>query len=469
MKLLKGALVVMLGLASFACSGDDGKDGAEGPPGEQGPKGDTGPAGPKGAKGDTGDKGDQGDPGIGAGGDSGGSVPEGTLNASCMKPCHTFTGIVEQWKTSRHYATYVANLGGDEVESWTGAKACGNCHAADGPQLRVEGNVKYNGTTGPTDLTHGQLNYKDSTASGAVKEIVYNGHATVAQVGCNTCHDAINNDPHKTGADYVKGDFKLRYPTGGTDYAIIEKSSAVGTSDGTHANTYRAGNACIWCHKSRKDVTNYITAANSITSTTWGPHEGPHADIYTGIGGYHYIPNSYGSSTHADPAKVPDGCVTCHMPPVAENDGFADHSFYPQLSVCNGCHSGNNTNFDINGAQTRVKQKLQTIRLALNGGSPLASPPVSPPIPGIGPLLTRDGVNPLSASDLSDSDFAADETLPQAKGVTLTADVAGALYNYLLISRGSALGAHNTKYTEQLLYDSYKGLGGNMTGWTRPQ
>ncbi|HET7538591.1 MAG TPA: hypothetical protein VFK05_01920 [Polyangiaceae bacterium] len=468
MKLLSGALVVMLGLVAFACSGDDGKDGAQGPAGAEGPKGpkgDTGPAGPKGEKGDTGD---QGPAGIGAGGDGSGSVPEGTLNASCMKPCHTFTGIVEQWKTSRHYATYVANLGGEEVDSWTGAKACGNCHAADGPQLRLEENVKYNGTTPPTDLKHGQLNYKDTTAGGAVKEIVYNGHATVAQVGCNTCHDALNHDPHETGDDYVPGAFPLRYPVGASDYAILEKSSAVGTSDGTHANTYRAGNACMWCHKSRKDVTNYIVTANSITSTTWGPHEGPHADIYTGIGGYHYPPKAYGTSTHADIMKVPNGCVTCHMSPVAENGGIGDHSFYPKQAVCNGCHGSSNTSFDINGGQTRIKSELQTLRLALNGGSPLANPPVAPPVAGVGPLLSRDGVNPLSPTDLSDTDFASDNTLPQAKGVTITAPIAGALYNYLLIARGSAYGVHNPKYTEQLIYDSLVGIGATP-GFTRPQ
>src|SRR6478609_1719991 len=161
MKLLFGVAVA---LALFGCAGDDGKDGATGPAGATGPKGEKGDTGAKGAQGEQGEPGEQGEqgepgpPGDGAGGDSG--VPSGTLNASCMKPCHTFSGIVEQWKTSRHYATYISNLGGDEVDSWTGAKACGNCHAVDGVQQRLAGNVTYNGTTGPTDIQHGQLNYK---------------------------------------------------------------------------------------------------------------------------------------------------------------------------------------------------------------------------------------------------------------------------------------------------------------------
>src|SRR6478609_6772012 len=432
MKLLFGVAVA---LALFGCAGDDGKDGATGPAGAKGEKGDTGPAGPKGPQGDQGDPGaqgepgEQGPPGDGAGGDSG--VPVGTLNASCMKPCHTFAGIVEQWKTSRHYATYISNLGGDEVDSWTGAKACGNCHASDGPELRISGNVTHAGSqTGPVGLSHGQLNYKDSQS--AIKEIVYAGQTTVAVVGCGTCHDnSPEHDPHVTGADYKPGAFPLRVPTGDAEYALIEKSSAIGTSDGTQAGNYREGNACIWCHKSRKDVTNYIpTTATSIsvTSTTWGPHEGPDADVYSGAGGYHYAGKTYGNSSHQNFKK---GCVQCHMPPVAENGGIGNHSFYPQTSACQTCHAGT-TNFDVLGGQSQVKQWLQMLRTKLNTMQ----------------LLTRDGVNPLSSTDLSDTEFEADESLPAAAAgavgrPAVQGPTAGALYNYFVMARGSGFGVHN--------------------------
>src|SRR6478609_7269914 len=348
MKLLFGVAVA---LALFGCAGDDGKDGATGPAGATGPKGEKGDTGAKGAQGEQGEPGEQGEqgepgpPGDGAGGDSG--VPSGTLNASCMKPCHTFTGIVEQWKTSRHYATYISNLGGEEVESWTGAKSCGNCHASDGLELRESGMVGHAGTAGPVDLAHGQLNYKDtSSTSGAIKEVTYAGATTVAVVGCNTCHDAINHDPHLSGADYVPGSFPLRAPVGAEDYAVIERSSAIGTSDGTNAGKFRAGNACMWCHKSRKDVTNYVLAGtNSITSTTWGPHEGPQTDVYSGKGAYEYVPKAYRNSSHTN---FSTGCVQCHMPKVAENGNIGNHSFYAQLSACKSCHM-DATNFDVSG------------------------------------------------------------------------------------------------------------------------
>lgn len=457
MKLLLGVAVA---LALFGCAGDDGKDGAAGPPGAKGEKGDTGPQGPKGAQGDQGDKGDQGDQGekgdpgtSGAAGDSG-TLPAGTLNASCMKPCHTFAGIVEQWKTSRHYATYISNLGGEEVDSWTGAKSCGNCHAADGLELRISGDVTHSGSaTGPVGLSHGQLNYASSSG---IKEIVYAGQATVAVVGCGTCHDnSAAHDPHLTGADYKAGSFPLREPVGDTEYSIIEKSSAIGSSDGTKAGNYREGNACIWCHKSRKDVTNYIPTTSvdiSITSTTWGPHEGPDGDVYSGQGGYHYPSKSYGNSSHQNFKK---GCVQCHMPPVAENGGIGNHSFYPQLSACVGCHK-EATNFDVNGGQSKIKVRLQSLRKALNDKY----------------LLTRNGTTQLSADDLKSEDFELDESLPksavQARPAILP-PVAGALYNYFVIARGSGLGVHNPKYTEQILYDSIEAVGGDLTNITRPQ
>jgi hypothetical protein len=52
----------------------------------------------------------------------------------------------------------------------------------------------------------------------------------------------------------------------------------------------------------------------------------------------------------------------------------------------------------------------------------------------------------------------------------LSADTAGALYNYLLLARGSANGVHNPVYTRELIYDSYKSLVGTAptTLPTRP-
>jgi hypothetical protein len=452
-KIFQTGLIVSASIAvAIACSGEDGKDGKTGAPGAQG---EDGPRGPEGATGMDGPTGPEGPPGAdGATGPEGppgaggaGGVPDGTLTASCMTPCHGFSGIVEQWKTSRHFSAYVANLDGEEVESWTGAKSCGNCHAIDGVEQRVAENVTYKGTTPPVALTDGQLNYEDDTSTTfKLGEISYAGQATVAAVHCFTCHDSSEeNDPHFTGEDYVAGNFPLRVPSGSGSEAIVERSSMLGTSDGT-AVAYRAGNACVWCHKSRKDVTNYILEPTSVTSTTWGPHHGPHADVYSGAGGYEYAGMMYGQATHAG---FVTGCVQCHMPNVTTN-GMAvpNHSFYAQISACQGCHAGA-TNFDILGGQSNTKTRLRNLRTLLNNAG----------------YLTQDGVTPLTPEQVAEDDFDLDESLPQSAPVPK--DTAGALYNYFIVARGSAFGVHNPKYVYQLLFDSITELGGTP-GFSRP-
>lgn len=424
--------LVASGLLGWGCSGDDGKDGAQGEPGPKGAKGDDGPEGPEGPQGEPGAQGEPGPAGTDGTGIAGAGNTD-YLQTSCLSPCHGFTGIVEQWKTSTHYAAYVANLDGEEVDSWTGAKSCGNCHAVDGVEQRLAGNVKVTGTTEPANVTEGQITYKRSD-TGAYTEAVYNGHASVAVVHCTTCHSVDDaTDPHKTGvADYAAGSFPLRVPAEANASAFLEKSSAVGLSDGT-AVSYGKGNACIWCHKSRKDVTNYITASNS-TSSNWGPHEGPHSDVFTGKGGYSYAGKLYSAGSHS---RFENGCVNCHMPSSEDfNQGIGDHSFKPQLSVCTECH-GNQPSFDIGGAQSQTEIELQQLRVLLNNAQ----------------LLTREDLAgaALGSDELSDTEFALDKAR-SASGVTAT--TAGALYNYLLIARGSALGVHNPPYVGQLLYDS---------------
>lgn len=453
----EGPIVLIVACALLSCTGDNGKDGAvgatgsngidgtngamgkKGDPGEPGPKGDPGPAGPAGEQGPAGDPG-----GIGAAGSAG--EVEGTLNVSCLSPCHGFTGLVAQWQTSTHYATYISNLGGDEVASWTGPSACGNCHAIDAIEHRASGDVGFVGTTGP-DAPHGKLGYIASTNQ-SLLESTYKGHSTVAEVHCTTCHNVTaDNDPHRTGApNYVRGTFPLRVPTGANDQTLIEKGSALGVSEGTPAGKFNVGNVCISCHRSRKDVTNYVLATNNLSSSHWGPHEGPQADVYSGRGGYQYAGMTYGNSSHQG---FKNGCVDCHMPPVAENQGIGNHSFYAQLSSCQkqGCHV-TATSFDVIGGVSAMRTTIQDLRVALNNAG----------------YLTRSTAAPydaLSATDLKDLNFNLDQVRPGAANTAVPADKAGALYNYLILARGSANGVHNPLYTRELLFDSYKAITGS--------
>ena len=403
---LAGSTVLAALLAMASC---------EGPEGPQGPAGAAGIATP-GASGAPG--------GVGPAG-----VADGGLAVGCMSPCHGFNGIVEQWKTSTHFLAQLANT--DEIPTWTGPAACGNCHASDGLPRRLAGTVTASGA-GPTNTKLGQLNYLDGT----VKEATYSGQSSVASIGCATCHETgAASDPHLTGGNYVAGSFKLRVPSGANDQMFLEKSPAVGVVTGMPAGKWGVSNTCVGCHKSRKDVTQYITEPTNITSRYWGPHEGPHAEIFTGLGGYSFPGKTYKNSTHQSLA----GCSSCHMGKSQANGGMPDHSMRVTLQTCQnaGCHVGT-TSFDVLGGQGTVKAALAELRGLLN----------------VAGYLTRSEAAPyleLSPAELADTHFELDKTRP-ATG--LTAVRAGAVYNYLLVARGSALGVHNPAYTQELLFDA---------------
>lgn len=397
----------------------------------------TGPTGPEGQAGANGEAGPMGPPGPAGASDAGPiALVEGGLQASCMSPCHGFNGIVEQWKSSTHYFGAIVNV--EEQVSWTSPNsACGNCHATDGLPSRLagQGTLASGSTVGPTNYKLGQLNY--TKATGGVAELGYGGHAPLAIIGCTSCHDTVTNDPHVTGALYKKGDFKLRVPSGPNDQAYLEKSPTVGTVTGTPAGKWGVNNTCIQCHKSRKDVTNYITASNAVTNAYWGPHEGPHADVFSGVGGYHFTGKTYTSSAH----QTTSGCGSCHMPKVALNGNYPDHSFRPQLSSCtsSGCHAPGTINSELATSRGVFNGALQDLQRVLNNRG----------------FLTRDTLAsaPLGAAELADKQFNIDRS--RNPGAPLTADEAGALYDYLLVARGGALGAHNPLYTKQLIFDAY--------------
>jgi len=164
--------------------------------------------------------------------------------------------------------------------------------------------------------------------------------------------------------------------------------------------------------------------------------------------GYRFAGKTYGTSQHASFEK---GCVSCHMPSVAENQGVGDHSFAPKLAYCKTCHSAA-TSFDVVSGQTTVKAGLQRLRETLNNLS----------------LLTRDAgptFGPLDATALADKNFELDLARPKNP---VDADTAGALYNYFVLARGSAFGVHNPVYTRQLIFDSIQKLAGDTTGISRP-
>jgi hypothetical protein len=423
----------------MACSGPTGPAGESGEPGEAGPAGPRGDAGPQGKMGMSGE------------------IPDGgvAIPVSCLSPCHGFNGVVAQFQTSVHYTEYLVNVSSATPETeWTTTGApCGNCHAIDGLQQRAGGNVGTVDGGIVVNLNAGELQYLDP-ATGSQASANYTGTATVAEVYCTTCHAVTNaNDPHKTGLPWTPGSFPLVVSNDG-GAVNIEKSPSTSAVTGTDAGDFGPGNTCMWCHRSRVDVTNYLSASNNITSVYWGPHEGPEGDLFTGVGGYQFSGETYQESTHEQKLS----CVDCHMANVADNSNVPDHSFNPTLAVCTSCHAGATT-FDVNGFQTLIQGQLTSIETALNAQG----------------LLTRStGPAPyaaLTATQLGDGNWSQDLPVPTAAiegGVALTENQAGALYNYLLVARGGASGVHNPVYVAQILYDSYFALTGMKFPGGRP-
>lgn len=430
------ASMLLIGGMLVACSGETGPTGPAGPagtPGTTGPTGATGPTGP-------------------------GFADVGVADAAmtgCTTPCHGFGNVVDQWKFSGHYK--ISELA-DEEPVWTSAATCGNCHAVDGLEQRVAGKVTVADGGVSSNVNNGHLNYKTST--GTATEAIYAGLGKNAIVHCTSCHSFTpTNDPHNTGK-YEPGSAPLRVASGPDDQSYIEKSPDNTAVAGQAAGKWKAGNTCVFCHKSRKDITFYITASNKMSSRNWGPHEGPQADVYSGKGGYHFAGQTYGTSTHT---TIASGCVGCHMNPVASNKDTPDHSMTPGLAFCKTCHTTySGTTYDIQSGQSTVRAALKELEAALNEKG----------------LLTRSEAEPyaaLAGTQLTDGAYHLDKVRPKSGtdgdgGVvdqTLNAADAGALYNYLIIARSKDFGVHNPTYTKQLLWDSIKQIkGSNPTSMT---
>lgn len=420
-------VVAASAIATFvaaACGGSDGPQGNTGLTGVPGPQGPVGVPGP-----------------------AGGGVADGgnILSGACTQPCHTFGGVVDQWRFSNHSHPQENEIGGG---------TCGNCHGVDGIQQRVANKYSGTGDAGaPTNVAKGHLGFLTST--GAAGEIGYGGATAIGRIHCTTCHDFNPaNDPHVVGK-YIGGSAKIRVAGGPTDTAFIEKSPVVSPAAGQSV-AYKAGNVCVFCHKSRKDVTAYVlegAATNAVTSIRWGPHNGPQADVYSGKGGYHFTGATYGTSTHAG---LPNACVSCHMSPVAANANVPDHTMKPNVAYCKTCHTQyTGTDFDIQGGRSIVKNALKELETALNDAGLLTRALAAP-------------YGPLEDADLADGQFNLDLSRPTA--AKLDGPVAGALYNYLVLARGKDLGVHNPTYAKQLLWDSIRQItGANPTSLaTRP-
>ncbi len=306
---------------------------------------------------------------IGCEGDQGPVGPEGT--ATCVE-CHNddtrIVAIAGQWANSTH-AT-----GGNFERN---GSSCSRCHTSEG-----------------------FVAYLDTGEGGEPEN--------PSAIGCFSCHE-----PH------TNSNFDLR----ATDPVELMLGGTFDQGD---------GNLCANCHQGRTPSPE-IPASGiiTITSTRFGVHHGPQANILMGSGAYVFTGASYGSS-HGP--NVSNGCPTCHMasPYGVQAGGHTMNLVYlyhggdtDRVEGCNisECHDGNVDDFEHGDVQADIQALLTTLSDIL--------------------------INDVGIMNDSEQSVAGDWPVAAA----------GAFLNYKMILEDRSLGIHNPSYVEDVLDASIAAVG----------
>jgi PKD repeat protein len=244
-------------------------------------------------------------------------------------------------------------------------------------------------------------------------------------ISCAVCHDPHNVDnPHQLR---VMKDITLE-----NGVVVTAKEAGYGI-------------LCINCHKSRRNVTEYVKKYSSH----FGPHYSVQGDLVKGTGGFEYPGIVYTkTSVHMD--SVENSCVGCHMAedPVGSPFGavVGEHSF--RIAVAAGEIEGITEAIENVNACTRCHDNLQTINRKAMGdydGDGLVEG-LQDEVHGLMHLLGQN-LPPLDSDEVA---ITADYTPEQLK----------AGYNYMVAEEDGSAGIHNPLYTVQLLQSSYLALTG---------
>ncbi|MDP2956193.1 MAG: hypothetical protein Q8N53_07215 [Longimicrobiales bacterium] len=228
-------------------------EGPIGPAGPSGPAGPTGSAGANGANGPAGPAGPAGKNGADA-------------NQTCTQ-CHA--GNVVLYGKQLQYASSQHAMGGNFTRNTT---TCAVCHTHQGFLERLPTNAQ-------------------ATAATIVDPVPQN---------CRTCHQI-----HKT---FTSADFAL---TATTPFALWVGGATIDLGA-------QAGNLCARCHQMRTltPVPTLGGPAVTLTSTRYGWHYSPVANVMTANGAYKFTgPATIPTVTHVhgDKSFNPGICATCHM------------------------------------------------------------------------------------------------------------------------------------------------------------
>ncbi len=305
-----------------------------------------------------------------------------------------------EWETSQHAALDIGRTSG----------SCSPCHTGEGFIYAFD------------------PNYAEKT-----------NPRTAEPIGCPTCHD-----PHS-----------------GENHHQLRKVNDVELGNGVIVTAEEAGSGilCMNCHKSRRNVDEYVTEYHGH----YGPHHGPQGDLVKGTGAYEYEGVAYTAfSPHLTVTE--DSCVTCHMavpPEETAERGVGLHTFriaappgtvegqtevIHNTTACSGCHGEivslsyrAKGDYDGDGEQEGIQEEVHGL-LALLG----------------------DTLPPYGSHEVEMAD-------------TFTPEELKAAYNFFYVEEDRSGGVHNPKYAVQVLQSSYYAMTGNevpgsdsLIEWTVP-
>jgi len=252
-----------------------------------------------------------------------------TSESLCF-PCHR--GQMEEWVDSGHARASLDMTPAEFTDEW-GRSSCNPCHTSDGF-------VKANDPA-----------FAD-----------YEMPEVQSYIGCVTCHD-----PHGGGNTY-----QLRNV--GAVPVVYHPGLEDGDPNVPEMSGHDAGQVCAQCHHARRDADN-VAGQIAGGSPHFGPHRSPQMDMYLGVGSYEIDGYDYADSREHSHQNIEEACVKCHMQRKSEVHGqLQDHSFHTFTPVpvdpdgngtgnCEPCHSTDT--FDINGLQTEIHGKMDTLAQAL--------------------------------------------------------------------------------------------------------
>lgn len=248
--------------------------------------------------------------------------------------------------------------GADGADGADGNLTCVVCHSGDALlQKKIQfaysthkagANVSYAGGRANCAECHSREGFVEFHDTGIVGADISKPSA----INCKTCH-LIHNE-------FTLIDYTLR-----VDGPVILKYNpniSLDLGDGS--------NICMNCHQTRTPepgTSNPEAATFTITNTHYGPHHGPQANIFEGIG----FAEIDGPIVYPLPAsskhRVNATCLTCHMGEYKNAQG--GHTWIPSQDACNSCHTFSSENYNYFGRQDKIKAKLDKLRdLLVNKG-----------------------------------------------------------------------------------------------------